>query len=395
MARVAFDDLVEIYRRTRFDGNGGGVLTVAIAEIANTLRVIEADEQLYDDAQLSLIVPADPVIGSEVAITVGTPKLSLGVLAADFDALFRAPGAVFAEPTAYYVIDPGYARGADPVPEPLLRYRALLSVVARLRDAASYVDEVQRELVYIGTDKVIVPVQFGSADLPASLHEQSARLNRIFDDALHADEKSGLLSSAVVDLVAGQRLAQRFPFLVANLDRVCDEVEKGYRLFASSFSYSKIRNEVETARLDYINKIHKTIVDVQGQLLGIPIATIVVASQLKPSSDCGVAFWTNTAVLLGAWIFVALLSLAITNQWHTLSALASDVRGQRTRLTKDYAAVSDQFDEVFEGLQRRIRWHRKVLGAVLALGLLGVALATMAYLTLNQRGSGVCLLVWR
>lgn len=393
MARVAFDDLVGIYRRTRFDGNGGGVLTVASAEIANTLRAIDADEQLYDDAQLSLIVPADPVIGNEVAITVGTPKLSLGLLAADFDALFKAPGAVFAEPTAYYVISPRYARGDDPVPEPLARYRALLSVVARLRDAASYVDEVQRELVYIGTDKVVVPVQFASADLPASLHEQSARLNCIFDDALHADEKSGLLSSAVVDLVAGQRLAQRFPFLVANLDRVCEEVEKGYRLFASSFSYSKIRNEVETARLDYVNNIHKTIVDVQGQLLGIPIATIVVASQLKPSSDCGVAFWTNTAVLLGAWIFVALLGLAITNQWHTLSALASDVRGQRTRLTKDYAAVSDQFDGVFGGLQRRIRWHRKVLGAVLALGLLGVALATMAYLALNQRGSGACLLV--
>ena len=34
MADVGFADLVEIYRRTRFDGNGGGILTVANSGIA-------------------------------------------------------------------------------------------------------------------------------------------------------------------------------------------------------------------------------------------------------------------------------------------------------------------------------------------------------------------------
>lgn len=121
----------------------------------------------------------------------------------------------------------------------------------------------------------------------------------------------------------------RFGHLLRNLDLVSDEFEKGYRLFVSRFSYSKIRDDVETARIDFVGKIHKTIVDTQGQLLGIPVATIVVASQLKRSHNCDVAFWTNLAVLLGAWVFIALLAIAIVNQWHTLNVLKTEIGRQQ------------------------------------------------------------------
>lgn len=395
MGSVVFDDLVAIYRNTRFGANGGGVLKIADVGIADTLHTIESDDRAYDDAQLSLADPQKIAVGDEVQINVAAPKLSLGILAPDFEALFKAPGAIFAEPSAYYVVDPGYAHGDTPVPELLIRYRALLGVTALLRDAASYVDEVQTELVFIGAEKVVIPIQFSRSELHEGVVEQSSRLKQIFSDPLHGEEKAGLLAAAVIQLVAGQRLARRFRYLVANLDRVCDEVEKGYRLFASSFSYSKIRNEVETARLDYVNKIHKTIVDIQGQLLGIPVATIVVVSQMKHSNGCDLEFWTNTGVLLGAWIFFFLLILAVTNQWYTLSAISAEVKGQRLRLADDYAAVSDQFDDIFKGLQMRVRWHRKVLGVVIAVALLGVVLATVAYLMLCRQGSAACLMPWR
>tara|TARA_R110002074_G_scaffold395382_1_gene583721 strand:+ start:2259 stop:3461 length:1203 start_codon:yes stop_codon:yes gene_type:complete len=390
MARLTFDDLVLIYRNTQFDGHGGGVLTIADDEIAALLRAIEADERLYDDAQLSLVDAADPIVGTDVKINISSPKLSLGILASNFDSLFQSPKATFTEPTNYYVIDEGYAIGDQPLPEILTRYRALLSAVSILRDAASYADDVQRELVFIGTEKVILPIHFHSSDLSASLEEQAGRLIRIFNDPLHGDEKAQLLSATVMEIASSQRLRRRFIYLIENLDRVCDEVEKGYKLFASSFSYSKIRNDVEAARLDYINKIHKTIVDIQGQLLGIPIATIVVASQLKPSTNCDATFWANSAVLLGAWIFVVLLTLAVMNQWHTLATLSDAINNQRTRLLDDYAAVSNQFSDVFVSLQKRIRWHRKVLGCVVLCAFFGALLASFAYVVLTKSGMGTC-----
>ena len=55
MADIGFADLVEIYRHTRFDGNGGGTLTIANAGVAATIQAIEADPDLYDLTQVSLL----------------------------------------------------------------------------------------------------------------------------------------------------------------------------------------------------------------------------------------------------------------------------------------------------------------------------------------------------
>ncbi len=391
MADVGFADLVEIYRHTRFDGEGGGVLTIANDHVADTMRAIESDPDLYDLTQISLVDQQDPMKGVEVAINVAAPSLRLGILAADFDSLFLSPDAAFAEPANYFVVDLKYAAGDQPAPEILIRYRALLAVIEVLADAATFVDKSQREMVFIGNETTVVPILFKQIDLPASLMENADRLARLFADPLHRQEKSDLLAAAMIDIASAQRPSKRFQFIIANLDHLCDEVEKGYRLFVSSFSYSKIRKEIEKARLEYTNKIHKTIVDIQGQLLGNPIATIVVATLFKPSRGCGIEFWANLAVLLGAWIFVALLGLAVRNQWHTLRTLAREIEGQRTALENDYAAVSNDFMDLFDDLDDRIGWHRKVLVAVGGLAILGGLSATVTFLMLTETGSARCL----
>ncbi len=391
MPEIGFADLVPLYRNIRFEGGGLGVLHVADERVAETVLAVDADEDLYDAVQISLVLPPPFAVGDDVRINVAAPSRRLGELAWDFDALFRAPGAAFVEPTSYFVVDGHYASGDEPAPEPLIRYRALLTVVAVLRQAATYVGETERELVFIDDEKIVVPVLFEAADLPATLEDNAARLQRVFGDPLHGDEKTGLVSAAVIEAVRGLRRAERFRHLVANLDRVCEEVEKGYRLFVSSFSYSKIRKEIETARLDYVGKIHRTLVDIQGQLLGIPVATIVVASQLKTPEGCGLAFWTNAAVILGAWIFVGLLLLAVLNQQHTLAAIGKEIEGQRGRLDRDHAAVRDDFVGMFDDLDGRLAWHRWVLRIVLAVALLGAGIATVAWLELTPTASVVCL----
>lgn len=393
MPKIGFADLVELYRHITFDGDGGGSLHVASQRVVDVMRLAEVDQATYDLTQISLIDADEPLaVGSDVRVNVASPNRRLGELVRDFDALFRAPGSSFEEPDDYYVIDPGYARGDEPLPEVLLRYRSLLLVVAVLKEAATYVGVLERELVFIDDEKIVVPIAFSAADLPASIESDAARLRRLFDDPLHGDEKSGLVSAAVIEKVRGIRRADRFRHLIGSLDQVCDEVEKGYRLFVSSFSYSKIRKEIETARLEYIGKIHKTIVDIQGQLLGIPVAMIVVASQLKRSVGCGAAFWTNCAVLLGAWVFVGLLWVAVRNQRHTLDAIGAEVAGQKGRLERDHAAVRDDFIGTFHDLEDRIGWHRTALRIVFVLALAGGLLATAAFLMLSERGSAACLL---
>ena len=392
MAEIGFAELVELYRHTTFDGAGGGVLHVANDAVAETLRTIEDNEALYDVTQIALASPGAFSVGDDVAITVRAPNHRFGLLVPDFDALFNAPDASWREPASYYVIDQRFARGDAKIPDALARYRSLLIVVALLREAASYVSDLHRELVFIGDEKTVVPIIFSAADLPPSIEEQATRLNAVFEGATHRDEKTGLLADAIVELVRSQRRVDRFVYLVANLETLCERVEKGYRLFVSSFSFSKIKKDIETARLDYVSKIHRTIVEIQGQLLGIPVATVVVATQLKKPGWCDVSFWTNTAVLLGAWIFIGLLWLAVRNQRHTLDTISLEIKGQRERLNREEAAIREDFVDIYSDIDKRIRWHRTVLLIVGLAALTGAALATVAYLMLTPRGSMACLL---
>ena len=369
---------------------------IATEAIAETLRRIEANEALFDDVQIALVDEQETIeVGRVVRITWQAPSPRLGLLVNDFDDLFKTTRAVFEEPVAYYVIKARYGRGDEPVPNTIGQYHSLLTAMEIFRKAASYVDETQRELVFLGTEKMVVPLLFDKADLKPVLVNDSTRLVALFADPLHADQKFTILANAIQELAGSIRERSRFAHILRNLDLLCDKLEIGYRLFASSFSYSKIRNDVETARVDFVGKIHKTIVDIQGQLLGIPVATIVVASQLKVARSCGAEFWTNLTVLLGSIIFVLLLILAVTNQWKTLTVIGSEVERQRTRLEDDYEDISAQFIDIFDDLRARIAWHRKALITVLVIAFAGLFLAIVTFLALTNSSAIDCHLPWR
>jgi hypothetical protein len=97
-----------------------------------------------------------------------------------------------------------------------------------------------------------------------------------------------------------------------------------YRLFVSNFSYDKVRSELEAAQVEYTAKIHKVFTDIQNQLLTIPVATVVVATQMELATGSD-QFWIDTAVLMGSFIFVILVGFLVCNQKHTLDTLEKEI----------------------------------------------------------------------
>lgn len=394
MSDVTFADLIAIYRATRFDGDENGVLTIADERMVATLNSIMENDELYEETQIAVEGGDDFTVGSEVRVSIRAPNAAtMGLLVDSFDDLFRAPNAAIAEPERYYVKNVAFASG-DPPPPVLVRYRAALELLAILRETASLVDMTRRELIFLGKERVDIPLQFDARDLTGDVVEVTARLTRLFDDDLHIDEKRTILQTTLIEMVRTMRPQARLGYIIRDVERIVDEVQKGYRLFTSSFSYSKVRNDVETARLDLVGKIHKTIVDIQGQLLGIPVATVVVVSQLKVASACDVNLWTNSGVLLGAWIFVGMLVIAVLNQSKTLDVIADEVARQRMRIADDFAAVDYQFSDVFDDLDERIDWHRRALLIVSAVLAAGSVATTIAFLRLAPDGILGCFAFW-
>ena len=135
-------------------------------------------------------------------------------------------------------------------------------------------------------------------------------------------------------------------------------------MYAAGFSYDKLKDTVEAARVEYIGKIHKVLSDIQNQLLGIPVATIIVATQMKVAPGFGTEFLVNSAVLLGCWVFAILTLLLLRNQQHTLSVLKEEITRQKRQLEKEYAPVAGNLNGTFKSLESRALTQQIVLWVI-------------------------------
>lgn len=380
-ASVTFESLIDIYRHADFDPEGKeGTLSIATEGMLDTVRTIDRS---IDSQKLTGIAILDELegaaVGSEVRLRIGRPARSLGVLAGTFDDLLLSPKACSVEPDRFFVREGGLTPGMVNAPAILEAYRKAVALKDILGEAAAYLDPVREELMFVGTTRVPIPIRYDAASLRSMSLADARSLVGQFGDDVHKEQKLSILANAVVGLCSGRPADERFRTILSHCGQLVDELRDGYRLLVSEFSYANIRRDVETAQFDYLNKIHKTFTDIQGQLLGIPVATFVVASQLKRTSLCDADFWTDAGVIAGAWIFVVLLLVAITNQWLTLDALKAEVEHQRTTVEGDYAAVADRFADVFKALRGRIRLHRTGLVAVALVAVAGASLATFAF----------------
>jgi len=255
-----------------------------------------------------------------------------------------------------------------------------------MREAAAYFDETRSELVYLDAEKVMVPVRYTEEDLRTWPVDELDKFIEQFRHEFQRTEKLSLLALAIAKIALSQPLKKRFVHLLTNLALLNDEVEKGFKLYISNFSYTKIRSDIETVRLEYISKIHKTFSDIQGQILGLPIATVVVATQFKAvTSSCGVEVWSNRAILAGAWVYFILLALSLINQWLTLGVIAGEISSQTKKLKRDYSDISEEFQGVFNRLIVRINWHHFGFTLILVAGVVGITLATLAFISLSAQ----------
>jgi hypothetical protein len=177
--------------------------------------------------------------------------------------------------------------------------------------------------------------------------------------------------------------AERFGHFLRGLPEIHERFDRGYRLFAAGFSYEKLRDQVEAARIEYTGKMHKVFSDIQNQLLGIPVATVIVATQMKPHSQVASEFWISVAVLLGSFVFALLVHLLLRNQRHTLEVVGLEIARQRKELEKQPQGVAANLLPTFELLERRYRTQMRILQAIDWVVLAGVALSVFFFYQLS------------
>ncbi|EIC82174.1 hypothetical protein, partial [Serratia sp. M24T3] len=366
MSRVKFSDLEKIYRCVRFEHDGrSGSLTLSDKEMVDLVTNLISDDNA-EDSGLSLknVQPGDLHEGKIIDLFIEKPRTGLGILALNFDALLKNTGCCFEEKNNFHLIEENFHSKSLIIPPSIVKYRTLLSFIKILKEASAYFDKDKGEFVFIDSGRFSLPVKYLSEDIENAQTVFLDKIKSSLEDGMHLEQKLAILGKSVVNLVKNTSPDNRFEYLLANLESLQNSFSDGYNIFVSDFSYEKIRDQLEAAKVEYTGKIHKAITDIQNQILGIPVATVIVATQMKKSTDFGYEFWVNVAVLIGCWIFSLLVGLMVWNQKHTLETLSDEIERQDEKMKKEYKGIASNFQKIFSALTKRIKWQKKILWIV-------------------------------
>ncbi|MBD8604927.1 hypothetical protein IFT80_20000 [Pseudomonas sp. CFBP 8771] len=384
MSQESFNRLVALYRAITFvPGTREGSLTIADTNQLNELQNLLTEPRQYGISLLDERLPASLNVGETIRLHADDPRIGVGLLAERFEDVLAFPSSRIKEPR-FYLLPLAWACTDNTPPEQIQRYRHVLCFIKLLEESAAYLDKENQDLVYIDDGKFTVPLQYSVQDLAevdiASLEALIARCNQ----DTHREQKLTIMAKAVQKLCDANSAQERFSALLKRLPELLKQFDEGYRLFVADFSYEKVLDQMETAKLEELAKIHKTFADVQNQILGIPVATIIVATQLKETSTVDAIFWVNSAILVGVWVFVVLTWLVMRNQLHTLDALDDEIKRKKEKIEKDYAPVKDVVSGIFPKLEARLETQRWAFRAVYGVVTLGFVMAHVMYLVLTH-----------
>lgn len=319
------------------------------------------------------------VIGRTVTLSFD-PKPGWASVAKDLDELLDEPGNRIRAKSRFLVLDT--KQSSDDLLDQATdvgRYMVVIGLVQALKEAAGFLDTPEQNLVFISGGRFDLPVNYTVTDLRKLNLDDVRALTTLIPADTHKKQCAAIFASAITDLVRAQPTQNRFAYLLAHAKELRAAYDQGYKIYAAGFSYEKLKDTVEAARVEFAGKIHKVLSDVQNQLLGIPIATIIVATQMKPSADFGAEFIVNTAVLLGAWVFVGLTLLLLFNQFQTLLVLEGEIKRQKLQLEREYKAVAGSLEDAFTSLVRRVFSQKVILGVISIVVVCGLAMAHWAY----------------
>lgn len=385
--KATWDDLTQVVRGLANRQEGPPVRgTFSISTEAN-LTALQACLDAEHDTHLVLVndeVRSTLVVGQSVEVSL-SPRLGFGLLKQDInDLLVGSRKARIKEPS-FFLMAEGISNNDQVEDEHLVaRYRTVLRFIQTLKRSAAFLDSDEPALVFIRDGKFELPIEYSADDLKRMPLPVIRELLDIIPVGTHEKQCASILAEAVVSITEHLSSEQRFKHLLTNASELKKKFEQGYQLFAAGFSYEKVRDQVEAARVEYSGKIHKVFSEIQNQLLGIPVATIIVATQMKDAKTSGYEFWVNTAVLLGCWVFAILMIFLLHNQSHTLTVLRNEIDRQKRQLKNEFAAVADSFAGTFSYLSKRAFTQRVILWVIDAFVVIGLLLSHVIYLKLTS-----------
>jgi len=386
MTKASWDDLVRVVRSLTNTGTELPVRGTFTINTKTDLAVLKKCLEASYDTHLHLVNEEEPYsleVGQSVVVSIDL-RLGFGQIKRNIGELLSGTRKARIKEPKFFLMNEGLSSSDFIADDHLVtRYRTVLNFIQTLKNSAAFLDPEEPSLVFIKEGKFELFIEYNTPDLEKISLPAIREVINIIPSGIHEKQCASILAEAVISLTEHLATEKRFAYLLAHAGELKKKFEQSYQLFAAGFSYEKIKDQVEAAKVEYSGKIHKVFSDIQNQLLGIPVATIVVATQMKDAKTYGYEFWINTAVLLGCWVFAVLVILLIRNQSHTLSVLSKEISRQKNQITKEFASVASSLTDVFDYLSKRVLAQRVTLWSISAALIMGLILSHAIYFTLT------------
>lgn len=311
------------------------------------------------------------------------PSESDALFALDIDDLLRAPSRLLTPPKRFYLADIDYLffeEGSN-FPDLVKGYIDASLFASTLNDISDHSLPLAPKAIFLQGEKLELSLSYGSGDL--SVLEGLEKF--IFDFVkadIHKDQKATIIKGVLIEMLKNNEIDRlTVSCLIKRFSEFLERVNANYQLYVSEFSFDKIKEQVETEKFEFTLKLNKVFSDIQNQLLAVPIALVLVSSQMKLAN--GLSF-INMSIWCGVLIFGIFMSLLIRNQRSTLNAIKLEIDSQWNSIQTKHKFVAGRLGTHYFHLKSRQRTQQLFLVLVSSIVSVSIAVSTILLLYNSQ-----------
>lgn len=277
-------------------------------------------------------------------------------------------------------IDYLYSSENDYIPEIVKNYFSVSKFVSILLKISDHAIPDIPKAIFLHGEKLELSLGYTKSDL-SSLNGLESFIDEFVEAEIHKEQKSTIIKGVLIEMLKNNEIERlTISCLIKRFSEFLERVNANYQLYVSEFSFEKIKNKFESEKLELTIKLNKIISDMQNQLLAVPVALVVVGSQMEISTGLTIK---NLALWVGALVFGFMMSLLIRNQGNSLEAIKFEIESQWKNIESKHKFVAERLSEHYAQLKNRF-YSQKLFLMMISLVVSLSILASTVFLIFNS-----------
>ncbi len=286
-------------------------------------------------------------------------RLPAGVehFAVSMSDLIEAPSRQIHAPSRFYVadIDYMYIGNCAGAPAVIINYVAAATLAKMLLEISDHQDRKGAwKAIFLHGEKLELHLGYELVDLKP-MPQIEDFICQFANSDIHQEQMATIIKTVLLEMMRSGSIGRfSLPDLIRRFDEFVERVKGNYQLYVSEFSFEKIKAQVEKEVFEFTLRLNKAFSEIQNQLLAIPVAVILVGSQMELQS---VLSLKNFSIWIGSCVFALLISLLIRNQRSTLKAIKLEIDSQWRVIKAKHLFVEEKMGRLYTNLTLRY-WNQ-------------------------------------